>query len=117
MKKAPALLVTLLCLTTMACKPHDHNDRGDRGFRQEQRMERRGGEGERRGGLRKFCRTDMEQFCASAQTGRDRRQCLIAHMDKLSADCKTALQERMNRRGGRNRDFNQNNGTNQNDDN
>ena len=105
MKKASALFVSLVCLTTMACKPHpDHADRGDRGSRQEQRLERRGGDGEHRGGLRRVCRADIDQFCAADQTGRDRRQCLISYMDKLSADCKTAVQERMNRRGGRNRD-------------
>ncbi len=109
MKKALPLLACLLCLTAMGCKP-EHTARDlMRGQRMEERGERgdRGdrGDGEHRG-LRKACRSDIEQFCAADQTSRDRRECLQNHMDKLSADCKTAVVERMNRRGGggRNRD-------------
>jgi hypothetical protein len=115
MKKTTILLTSLLCLTTMACKPHPAAQAA-RGIERQQRMEQR--DGERRGGMRRVCRSDIEQFCASDQTGRDRRECLQSHMDKLSADCKTALQDRMNRHGGggrRNRD--RSGQTNQNDDN
>jgi hypothetical protein len=123
MKKTTILLTSLLCLTTMACKPHPA-EHAARGIERQQRMEQRDG-AHRGGGLRRVCRSDIEQFCASDQTGRDRRQCLQSHMDKLSADCKTAVQDRMNRRGGRrNRDQNGQTGqtgqsgqTNQNDDN
>ena len=115
MRKATALALSLVCIAMTACKPHP--DQAARGVLREQRMEKRG-EGERHGGLRRECRADIEQFCASDQTGRDRRMCLQSHLDKLSADCKTAVQERMNHRGGggrRNRD--NGNQTNQNDDN
>ena len=79
------------------------------------------------GGLRRACRADIEQFCAADQKGRDRIECLQSHIDKVSADCKAAVQERMNRRGGgrRNRDqtgttntgTTNNNATNKDDDN
>ena len=97
MKKAIILLCTsLVCLTAMGCKPQH----AARGVLREQRMEQRGERGEHRGGLHRACRADIEQYCAADQTGRDRRMCLQSHIDKLSADCKTAVQDRMNRRGG-----------------
>jgi len=107
MRKATILLFTsLVCLSTMACKPQH----AARGVLREQRMEQRGDRnndrGEHRGGLRRACRADLEQYCAADQKGRDRRECLQSHIDKLSADCKTAVQDRMNRHGGgrKNRD-------------
>ncbi len=92
MKKPSAVLVALLCLTVMGCKPHP------------------GGGGEARGegghgGLRKACSTDLEKFCAADQKGRDRRMCLQSHIDQLSADCKEALASRQHGRR-RNRDQN-----------
>jgi hypothetical protein len=85
MRKTTVFFVTLLCLTAMGCKPHPGG----------------GGEARREGGhtgMRKACGTDLEKFCASDQKGRDRRMCLQSHMDQLSADCKTALSERRQRR-------------------
>lgn len=112
MRKATILLFTsLVCLSTMACKPQH----AARGVLREQRMEQRGDRnndrGEHRGGLRRACRADLEQYCAADQKGRDRRECLQSHIDKLSADCKTAVQDRMNRRGGGRRNRDQNTGT------
>jgi hypothetical protein len=52
------------------------------------------------GGIRRACEADMEQFCAADQKGRDRRECLQSHMDKLSADCKAAIEARKNHRRG-----------------
>lgn len=86
MKKATVFFVSLLCLTAMGCKPHPEGG---------------GGEARREGGhmgMRKACGSDLEKFCAADQTGRDRRTCLQSHMDQLSADCKTALAERRQRR-------------------
>ncbi len=103
MKKALPLLACLLCLTAMGCKP----EHAARDLMRGQRMEERGERGDREHrGLRKACRSEIEQYCAADQTNRDRRECLQNHMDKLSADCKTAVVERMNRHGGgrRNRD-------------
>ncbi|HTT98556.1 MAG TPA: hypothetical protein VMF58_10940 [Rhizomicrobium sp.] len=110
MRKATILLCTsLVCLTAMGCKPQHAARDALRGQRMEQREDRgdhRGG-----GGLRRACRADIEQYCAADQTGRDRRECLQTHIDKLSADCKTALQDRMNHRGGGRRNRDQDNGT------
>ena len=114
MRKTLPLLACLLCLTAMACKP----EHAARGIMREQRMEQRGERENRHNGLKRACRNDIEQYCAADQKGRDRRECLQSHMDKLSADCKTALQERMNHRGGgrRNRDGANDGGGTKNDD-
>jgi hypothetical protein len=93
MKKTTALLVSVLCLTVMGCKPHPENGG------QETRAQ--GGHG----GLRQACGTDLEKFCAADQRGRDRRMCLQSHIDQLSADCKEALASRQHGRH-RNRDQN-----------
>jgi len=66
MRKATILLFTsLVCLSTMACKPQH----AARGVLREQRMEQRGDRnndrGEHRGGLRRACRADLEQYCFS----------------------------------------------------
>ena len=110
MKKALILLCTsLVCLTAMGCKPQH----AARDMLRGQRMEQRGERGDRHGGgLRRACRADIEQFCAADQKGRDRRICLQDHLDKLSVDCKTAVQDRMNRRGGGRRNRDQNTGQN-----
>jgi len=109
MKKALILLCTsVICLTAMGCKPQH----AARDILRTQRMEQRQERGEHRGGgLRRACRADIEQFCAADQKGRDRRICLQDHLDKLSADCKTAVQDRMNHRGGGRRNRDQNTGT------
>ena len=108
MKKALSLFACLLCLTTIACKP----EHAARDLMRGQRMEQRGERGDRHGGgLKRVCRNDIEQYCAADQKGRDRRECLQNHLDQLSADCKTALQERMNRHGGGRRNRDQSNNT------
>jgi hypothetical protein len=92
----------------MACKP----EHAARDVLRGQRMEQRGERGDRHGGgLRRACRADIEQFCAADQKGRDRRECLQTHIDKLSADCKTAIQDRMNHRGGGRKNRDQSTGT------
>jgi hypothetical protein len=90
MKKPTTLLVCLLCLAVMACKPRPDG--------REARAE--GGHS----GLRRACSTDLEKFCVADQTGRDRRKCLQSHIDQLSADCKTALAARQQRRHNRDSD-------------
>jgi hypothetical protein len=107
MRKTLAALACLLCLTTIACKPQQ----AAHGVMREQRMEKHGENGGH-GGLRRSCRADIEQFCAADQKGRDRRECLQSHMDKLSADCKTALQDRMNHKGGGHKNRDKSNTTN-----
>jgi hypothetical protein len=97
MKTFPLLLAALMCLGIAGCERHGgqaermgaravgHGMRGERG--------ERGGHG----GIRRACEADIEQFCAADQKGRDRRECLQSHMDKLSADCKAAIEARKNR--------------------
>lgn len=95
MKAIPILLACVLGLGLTACDRHSNPLRG---LGHAQRGERHEGG---RGGLRRACSADLEQYCAADQTGRDRRQCLESHADKLSADCKSALEARKNRhRGG-----------------
>ena len=43
------------------------------------------------GGPRVACAADLAKFCPDAQTGPDRRQCMMSHKDDLSAGCKTAI--------------------------
>jgi len=91
MKRSTALLVSVLCLAVMGCRPHPGGREGR-------------GEGGH-GGLRRACRMDLEKFCVADQTGRDRRTCLQSHIDQLSADCKAALAARQHRgRHGRAQD-------------
>jgi hypothetical protein len=108
MRHTKILLVTLLCLAATGCDRHQMREelRQHAGRHEGGREGRHGGEagGAMRAGghgIRRVCAADLEKFCASDQTGRDRRQCLDAHKDQLAADCKTALAEREQRHGGR----------------
>lgn len=60
--------------------------------------------GARHHGLRRVCAADIQKYCQTEDRGRARRQCLQSHLDQLSADCKTAVEQRG--RGRRRRDFN-----------
>lgn len=88
--KAPLLILmsSVLALGLAGCDRHG----GFRGFRGDN--DRGGGHG-----LRKECRADLEQYCAASQRGRERLECLQSHRDKLSDDCKKALDDRLARRG------------------
>ena len=48
--------------------------------------------------VREACKADIEKFCASEMAAKDRdavRACMKANYDKLSPDCKTAIQASM----------------------
>jgi hypothetical protein len=94
MKKATVLLACLVCLPVIACKP----GKIMRGAEHGQRSEERGGK--HHGGLRRSCRDDIEKFCADKAKS-ERRECLQAHLNDLSADCKTAVEARKGRGGRR----------------
>ncbi|MBV9993511.1 MAG: hypothetical protein JOZ72_19720 [Alphaproteobacteria bacterium] len=114
MKTPPLiLLASVLAIGISGCDRHG----GFRGFGGDRKTERTDGDrangeragerangeraGERRGhGLRRECRSELEQYCAASQRGRERVECLQNHRDKLSDACKTAVDERANRRGG-----------------
>jgi multidrug efflux system membrane fusion protein len=50
--------------------------------------------GKQRGAaLRAACKDDMEKFCADAQGGKARGQCMREHKDQLSDACKSAVAE------------------------
>lgn len=101
--KTPALilLASVLAVGVAGCDRHG----GFRGFGGDHKAERADGDraDRQRGGhgLRRACRSELEQYCAASQRGRERVQCLQNHRDKLSDDCKKAVDERANRRGGR----------------
>ena len=95
MKATPILLACVLGLGLAACDRHNNPLRNLTGH---ERGERHEGGG--RGGIRRACSAELEQYCAADQKGRDRRLCLESHQDKLSADCKAALEARKNRRRG-----------------
>ena len=100
------LLASVLAIGVSGCDRHG----GFRGFGGDHKAERNDDDranGLRAGGghgLRRECRSELEQYCASSQRGRERRQCLEDHRDKLSEGCKTALDARGHRGGGRRRD-------------
>ncbi len=96
MKTLPLLLAALMSVGIAACERHPGQAErmGARAAGHGMRGERAGG----RGGIRRACEADIEQFCAADQKGRDRRECLQSHMDKLSADCKAAIEARKNHR-------------------
>jgi hypothetical protein len=98
MKTSALLFASLVCIGLAGCERHE-NQAARLGAREAVHAERgeRGERGERRGGgIRRACEADIEQFCAADQRGRDRRECLESHKDKLSQACKTAIEERKN---------------------
>jgi hypothetical protein len=44
-----------------------------------------------RGQFMQACGTDMQNFCASAQSRDDRRACVMANHDKFSDSCKSFM--------------------------
>jgi len=99
MKTLNLCLAALLCLSLAACERHPAGHAGRMGARMLMRDERA-----QHRGLRRACEADVEQYCAADQTGRDRRACLESHLDKLSSDCKAALDARRMRRRARDDD-------------
>jgi hypothetical protein len=109
MKILPLLLVGAIGLSLAGCDRH-----AMRATRQIERSERQAGQAH---GLKRACRADIEQFCAASQKGRERRQCLESHSDKLSDGCKQALSERgSGHRGGGRRNRGADTGTDGQDD-
>jgi hypothetical protein len=47
--------------------------------------------GAMRGQFMQACGTDMQIFCASAQSRDDRRACVMANKDKFSESCKSFM--------------------------
>lgn len=82
----------MLCTVLLACNPQQNNK-----SKQDNTTEMVGGKIK----LGRACRADIKQYCASAEKGKPRRECLENNIDKLSADCKTALEQRKKHRGGK----------------
>lgn len=55
---------------------------------------RLGMRGARPHGLRRACASDVSRLCPEARSRREERKCLEAKHDTLSADCRSALDER-----------------------
>jgi hypothetical protein len=110
MKRFSLGLVLLLGLVPLAACNQNNNkapavhERHERGLL-EGRHERDGFEGRRggRGRLRQACADDITKYCSGMDRPRLKRQCLQGHLDQLSADCKTFIENR--RAGRRRRDF------------
>ena len=80
---------------------HERHERGMFGERRE-----RGMMGDRRGErrrMREACADDIAKYCSTMDRPRLKRQCLQTHLDQLSADCKSAVENGGGRR--RRRDF------------
>jgi hypothetical protein len=82
----------LFCTVLVACSPQQNNKN-----RNDTTEMTRGGKVK----IGRICRADIRQYCASAEKGRARRECLENNIDKISADCKTALEQRKRHRGGK----------------
>jgi len=93
MKPAALFAAALVCMSLTACERHPAGRAGRMGARVLMHNERAAHRG-----LRRACDADLEQYCVSDQTGHDRRLCLESHIDKLSSDCKAALEARRMRR-------------------
>lgn len=89
MTPSKILIAAFACLAVTACGPHGGKVRGVGHAIRGERHDAQGGHG-----LKRACRADIEQFCAADQKGRERRQCLQEHRDKLSDDCRKALDAR-----------------------
>ncbi|HEY5047789.1 MAG TPA: hypothetical protein VII49_07220 [Rhizomicrobium sp.] len=119
------MLIVAVTGVLAACHPRDHSEqtRQNRGTEtqhvgQQQRVgqqqfgERRLGGGRRHGGngLRRICADDIAKYC---QNDDRKKRCLKQNMDKLSADCKTAVEAAVARkRNGDNGGKNNNNSDN-----
>jgi hypothetical protein len=82
LKHLSVLFAVVLCLPVLACKPQNNNTSNTTtatGTPTET------GEPVRLG---RACKEDIQKYCATAPK---RRRCLRDNMDKLSADCKSAL--------------------------
>lgn len=111
MKKFLFAALVLACVPLAACnqqanRGHNHAARQSERARGSENgntvNETEQGRGRGRG-LRRACASEIQQYCASEERGRARRECLQSHMDQLSADCKTAVESRG--QGRRRRDF------------
>ena len=111
MKTATALRTAglMVCTVLLACSPQQNNKN-----KNETTEMTRGGKVK----IGRVCRADIRQYCSSAEKGKARRECLENNIDKLSSDCKTALEQRKKHRGGKFHEMqNNNNNNNNNDDN
>jgi Cysteine rich repeat len=105
MKKFLFAALMVACVPLAACnqqanRQHNHAARESERGNAVQETEQGRGRGR---GLRRACASEIQQYCANEERGRARRECLQSHMDKLSADCKSAVESRG--QGRRRRDF------------
>jgi hypothetical protein len=87
----PQSIVLIVAVTgaLAACHPRDHSEHsGQPESTQPQQVGQ--AEGQRGGrGLRRICADDIAKYC---QNDDRKRRCLRQNMDKLSADCKAAVE-------------------------
>ena len=96
MKKFLFAALMLACVPLAGCnqqanKPHNHAGRASERGNAVNETDQGRGHGR---GLRRACSSEIQQYCSNEERGRARRECLQSHMDKLSADCKSAVESR-----------------------
>jgi hypothetical protein len=107
MKQFSVGLILLLGLVPLSACNQNNNKAPAAHERHERGMfgERHGGRGGAgRGRLRQVCADDVTKFCSGMDRPRLERRCLMDHLDQLSADCKTLIENR-GRGRRRRRDF------------
>jgi len=88
--------IVLLAGLAAACGPrHDHgNNNANNNANSSANTTTENGE---RGGRHRFrvaCAADIQKFCANVEKRREQKECLRNNLDKITPDCKTALERR-----------------------
>ena len=97
MKRFASAIIVIVAAAGVAAACHPRN--------QTEQAEQRHG----RHGLRKICADDIQKYCQNEDR---KRRCLRQNLDKLSADCKAAVEALRN---NRNKDDTSNSGGDNND--
>jgi hypothetical protein len=93
MKKLFLAISFVACASTMAFAQDQPMQGGQmQGGQMQNGQSMQGGQGSAmRSQFMDACGADMQNFCASAQSRDDRRNCVMANKDKFSASCKSFM--------------------------
>ncbi len=92
------VLIVAVTAAVGACHPREHSEQTGQSGQGVLTQERHGGQG-----IRRICADDIAKYCQNEDR---KKRCLRQNMDKLSADCRAALEAARAR--GREKDNNSN---------